>query len=427
MSFIRFNYNRNLIYAIIYLALEIIYRILIYFNWNYFRIIEKNDAMNEYVYLILLNIADLLAIFLVLYIRSSLRKEPVVHYNDTDIATVSTFTKIDIISRKDKFFHKNKSFIYKICIICLLDYLNRSASFIFFQSNKDAEHQNIFIKAQTDIITHLDIISRYIFSYFILKTKVFKHHKFSLILISIGFFIIIPTDVISVHFYKQPDINENFTFKYIGICTIRGILFPFEDTIVKQLFINNYILPEYLMFFRGFGEILIIIVITPILYFSLWQYENFNFNHIDIIKVIFTIILYTLSSFIKASLLLKVIYFFSSQSVSFLIISECITGSICEIIKSLNSEDLEDTHHLIFLLIEIIVILITCFGTLVYDEIIVIKKWGLEINVASEITSRANLETSLISIKDDEIEEEEDFEEDDDSADKILPESIVYQ
>lgn len=93
----------------------------------------------------------------------------------------------------------------------------------------------------------------------------------------------------------------------------------------------------------------------------------------------------------------------------------------------MNSEDLEDTHHLIFLFIEIIVILITCFGTLVYDEIIVIKKWGLEINVASEITSRANLETSLISIKDDEIEEEEDFEEDDDSTDKILPESIVYQ
>ena len=42
-----------------------------------------------------------------------------------------------------------------------LRYLNRSASFIFFQANKDAEHQNIFIKAQTDIITHLDIISRY--------------------------------------------------------------------------------------------------------------------------------------------------------------------------------------------------------------------------------------------------------------------------
>ena len=107
MSLIKFNYNRNLIYAIIYWALEIIYRILIYFNWNYFRIIEKNDAMNEYIYLILLNIADLLAGFLVIYIQCSLRKEPVSHYNDTDIVTVSTFTKIDIISRKDKFLHKN--------------------------------------------------------------------------------------------------------------------------------------------------------------------------------------------------------------------------------------------------------------------------------------------------------------------------------
>ena len=34
-----------------------------------------------------------------------------------------------------------------------------------FLNFNDAEHQNIFIKAQTDIITHLDIISRYIFSY----------------------------------------------------------------------------------------------------------------------------------------------------------------------------------------------------------------------------------------------------------------------
>ena len=56
MSFIRFNYNKNLIYAIIYLALEIIIRSFIYFEWDYFQIVKNSDAINEYIYMILLNI-----------------------------------------------------------------------------------------------------------------------------------------------------------------------------------------------------------------------------------------------------------------------------------------------------------------------------------------------------------------------------------
>ena len=73
------------------------------------------------------------------------------------------------------------------------------------------------------------------------------------------------------------------------------------------------------------------------------------------------------------------------------------------------------------------VIFVTAFGTLVYDEIIIIKKWGLEIDVAAEISSRASLEASRISIIEDENddnEEEEEYEED--TKDNILPESISY-
>ena len=68
-----------------------------------------------------------------------------------------------------------------------------------------------------------------------------------------------------------------------------------------------------------------------------------------------------------------VIYYFSSQSVSFLIISESITGSIYEIIKFFMSEKYD--YKIIILLIEIVIIIITTFGTLIYDEIIVIRKW----------------------------------------------------
>ena len=56
MSIIAFNYNKNLIYAIIYWALEIIIRSFIYFEWDYFQIVKNSDAINEYIYMILLNI-----------------------------------------------------------------------------------------------------------------------------------------------------------------------------------------------------------------------------------------------------------------------------------------------------------------------------------------------------------------------------------
>ena len=117
---------------------------------------------------------------------------------------------------------------------------------------------------------------------------------------------------------------------------------------------------------------------------------------------------YIFQSFIKAYLLIKVIYYFSSQSVSFLIISEVITGSIAEIIKFFVSEKYD--YHIFTLLIEIIVVFISTFGTLIYDEILVIKKWGFDINVAAEIRLRANSEVSSIGYlenESDEVEEDE--------------------
>ena len=425
MALITFNYNKHLIYAIIYWAIEIISRSFIYFKWEYFRIIKDNDAINEYIYLILINISDLLAGFLVTYIQYSLKKNKSYDYSDTN--TISTIVRVNTInytSIKENFLRKTKKFYIKMALICSLDYIDRLASFIFYQTNKGAKHENIYHKAQTDIITHLDILFRYIFSIFFLKTKIFKHHKFSIAIICIAFIILIPTDIISIHYFPiENHIDINLTYIYIAVFSIRGIFFPLEDTIVKKVFIEDYILPEHFMFFRGIGDFIIIILVTPILYFSLYAENVFSFG--DVTKIIITIILYTLSSFIKAYLLIKVIYYFSSQSVSFLIISESVTGSICEIIKFFISKDYE--HYLIFLIIEILVIFVTTFGTLVYDEIIIIKKWGLEIDVAAEISSRATLEANRISIIEDENddnEEEEEYEED--TKENILPESIAY-
>ena len=413
MSFLTFNYNKNLNYAIVYWALEITYRLITNLEWEYFQII-KNDAINEYIYLMLLNISDLLAGFLVLYINCSLKGK----HSIDDTIIHRTKSVIEMIKGKEKTINKTKSYIQKFILVIVLDYLNRLIVFIFYISNKTTEHDIIYHKAQKDIIIHLDIIIRYILSIFLLKIKIFKHHKFSFFLILINFLILIPTDAISLHFYT-PNKDEKLTYIYIGMYSIRAILYPYEDVIIKKLFKDDYVLPEYLMFFRGVGELILILFLTPIFYFTLCADDILTFNE-DIIKIVLTIILYTLAAFVKSYLLFKVIYYFSAQSVSFLIISESIACSVAEIIKYFNQNSFDDIN-IINLFIEIIVILNTTFGTLVYDEIIIIKKFGMNVNVRTEITLRGKLEVDSIGVVDNESDgEEEDEDLRIDVADNVL-------
>ena len=131
MSFIEFKYNKNLNYAIIYWIVELILRGLIYLYWELFHVFEK-DSINEYFYLILLNISDLLAVFLVIYIHCSLKQK-----NTDDYSEISSKkSKYELISEeKWLHFYTTKNFIFKMILICVLDYINRLPFFIFYQSN----------------------------------------------------------------------------------------------------------------------------------------------------------------------------------------------------------------------------------------------------------------------------------------------------
>ena len=68
MPFITWNFDKNFIYVIIYWILEIIYRIIFYEKEEFLQI-TKELVYDEYLFVILLNIADLLSGFLVLYMK----------------------------------------------------------------------------------------------------------------------------------------------------------------------------------------------------------------------------------------------------------------------------------------------------------------------------------------------------------------------
>ena len=200
--------------------------------------------------------------------------------------------------------------------------------------------------------------------------------------IFVGFLFLIPADIILLLLNKQNSGNMRISVGYVAILALRGLSIPFEDTYIKKLYIENYVLPEKFMFFRGIIVSIIIVVLTPILYFSFGISWNINFET----KNIISIIIYTLACSVKAYFLLKIIFYFSSQSVSFLVISESVSGSILQIIKLFN--DKIDFVQVLLLFLEIIGIIIIAFSTLLYDEIVIIKKWGLDLNVRKEIISR---------------------------------------
>ena len=65
-SWISFNCKASFGYIIAYWVCELLFRLFMYIEWDYFQIVE-NDADNEYYYVIFLNIADLLSFFGLLF------------------------------------------------------------------------------------------------------------------------------------------------------------------------------------------------------------------------------------------------------------------------------------------------------------------------------------------------------------------------
>ena len=381
MSFLSFNWDKHFIYAIIYWILEIFVRLFMYIRWHYFKM-SKSDVQNEYIYVILLNIADLLSGFLVLYTFCAFRNT-----NKTKIFNIgktNTTGSVQLIY-ENKEDYRSKYFFLKLLLICVLDYLSRSLYWISYAIT-GATNENVSHQLQKDVVNTFDILMRYIFSILILKSVIHKHRVLSIIIIIFGFLLLLPADFLLIT--GEPEIDMGKTLSYVGILAFRALLFPLSDTICKQLFADNYILPQNLMFSKALMEMIIIIILTPTLFFSFGLKWEIYFE----VENIVTIIIYTLAASVKAYFLLKIIYHFSSQSVSFLVISESVTGSINEIIYFIKDPEKEATD-IILLILELIGILIIAFATLLYDEVIIIKKWNLDQNVKSGIISRAELDT----------------------------------
>ena len=384
MSLITWNFDKNFIYVIIYWVLEIILRIGIYMKPDVYKM-AKDYVHNEYIIVMLNIISYLFAGFFVLYIKCASKSKKI---NNKALKTQSQseliYTKLDKLK---------KNFYLKFIIIVVLDYISRSRAWISYAITK-AISEEIFHSFKNNIKITLDIIMRYIFSIFILKIIVYKHRIFSMITIGIGFALLIINDILLM-FYGSDKYDIGKTLIFTGISSIIGLTYPLEDTFVKQIFLEDYLNPAKFQFYRGIAESILIAVITPILFFSFQIKLDLGYYNLNI--VIPTIIIRLLANFFKSYITLKIIYHYSSQSVSFLLISQSFGGSITRLIE-IFIKGIGEEWKIIFILLEIISILIILFASLVYDEIIIINKWRFNENVKLGIINRGEIEMEVMNI-----------------------------
>ena len=396
MSFIQFVCIKKYYYILVFWVLEISFSVID----NIFNSEIKPASTNEFINLICLNISDLLAGFLVIYTFCSIREQS----NKKQIKKSNS--KLIFNDPKKK---KYKNIL--LVFISILDLISRSVYFLFCVLIKIDKPLD---RHQMDLIVCIDILFRYIFSIIILKTNFYKHHLFAIIITLIGFLFMTVLDFISI-FNSDNEISYNLY--YISFVLVRAIFFPLADTINKILLSNDFLLPHSLMFSRGFIQFLIIILIyIP----SLKLTGNLTIDSYttSIFYYVFMKIIYTIVSSIKAFCLMNVIYSFSSQYVSFIVVSESVGGTINLFIKQFKNGTEE---KIIMTLLEIIPLLFIIFGSLIYNEIIIIHKFGLEEKTNSNLLIMEKIESNENNIINDEKENDnKDINDDKDDKDNHL-------
>ena len=411
-SFISFKCYKSYYYILAYWILEIITSIIQNFFSDYF-ILDKGNAENEFINLACIVIADLLAGVLVLYTKCSMKS-----VNKT-LKRKKSKNEPNLIYN-DEIKQKKQKRISLLLLISILHLISISSFFLFYLFMKLKENENIVIlkNYQIDWLIGIDIIFRHIFSRLILKTELYKHHIWSLIICLFGILLMTISDGISILLGKK----EIKIFYYIFIIA-RPLLFSLADVLDKILLSDDFLLPHYLMFNRGIINIIILSISAACLIVT--SKLEFIIISEDLFKRILIKCGFIFVAFLKAFFLLKIIYIFTSQYVSFLVMAEAFGGILNHFhdifISGKNfNEKIGNSYSII---IDIISIIIITFGALLYNEMIIINKWHLEVNTKKELLIKErNEEDEMINVK--ELDEEDnnsdikDLSEDNDTNDE---------
>ena len=361
------------------------------------------DLMFEFINTICFDIADLLAGFLYVYtcitIKTKKEKQREEEKNEIQKKNSESGNSIEYIYN-DLSIKKNK--ISLIVLVSILHYLGNSVDFYYFLIVDKKRMRN----GEISWLISIDILSRFIFSHYLLKSKIYKHHKMSLILI------ILSLCIMSTSAFIALDEIDSQRWPYFLFLPIKFIIIPLEDVFNKILLTEKFMLAHILMFFRGIGVMIIFIILIPIFYFTnTFEFEltvlnnDENEKYSGAIKILLVILYVFLLSFRSLSIM-KVIYNFSPQHVSFLnVVYYLFILLKCRL-------TIKDKPYII--IIDIICMAIIILSTLIFNEMLILKFWGLNQNTQVGFLAKEEKELKeMTSIENGNDDDDDDENEDD--------------
>ena len=268
-----------------------------------------------------------------------------------------------------------------------------------------SSNQNINFKTSSSVSVFFCIISYVLLSRLILGHKIYRHQIFSLT-------IIIVCNIISIILIltgEKNKVNSDMAINFVIMAVILSLYALYN--VLEKIFFNSFMTsPYYLMFIIGLITLVLIIIYETITCLAFGDNKDFNGAFYQIKYNIKNIKLYPLlfigdviSAFLWVGGIHLTVYFFSPCH---FIISESISQILSTIINnSLEGYNIAATIVIYFLFVIII------FASLIYNEIIILKFWKLNINTKKHITKRSNSELLLMfkneQKKDNELEIEE--------------------
>lgn len=362
MKYISFIFFKEYYYFIVFWLLSIVCSIIRHFFHNKitkeeYKYIKEYNAMN----LICLTIGDLLGGFLVLYTYYSSKPEKIEKLEEKKKSNKTPNSYILIYNESSIRKHKYRL----IFLISILHFICIGSDFIFFLIFNDKEILSI---DQIEWLIPIEILARIIFCKYILKIKLYKHHKLSIIMIIIGFIFFGITGLIKV---IRSNINDRWY--YLLFTVISEIMISLEDVICKILLTDKFLLPHVLMFWRGIiiSGILTILILILQLTEKITLQKYFYFIGKSPLYIFLKLII-IIFSFFDNFITMKVNDIFTPQHVAFLSVVFSLFDYMDYII--------ENEFDGILDILDILLILIIIISILIFNEMIIINYFGLNEN-----------------------------------------------
>ena len=403
-------FYRGYYYIIVYWFTEIFRSICeIFLNESEKSNLFENNNKKEFAFeeellkIIYLNISDLLIGFLVLYTEINMKL--IVKRKETKKPKKTNTLESSLIYNDISYEKK-----HKLGLLLLMSIVDIIASSLYLLTTLiDIKRVK---QRQLDWLLSFDIISRIFFSILFLKINVREHHKLSIVLCIIGCILMSVSDIMSI-------IKEEYSIMdiiiFMSIIFPKSILFPLADVLNKILLTSDFFLPHSLIFSRGIIQFGILLIIIPILYLNgIIDLDYFIYMNDIKTKIIFSI-LFVFISCVRNFCLMNVIYIFNSHYVSYLYTIIIIDNTIRQFILDDKIYNFHETKGIIIFVIDIIGLLLISFGTMIFNEMIIINCCNLNEKTKIGLLNKEKIENeesfdSIYYPDEDETEEENESE-----------------